>query len=229
MLLICATATSLGNYLVLATTLVVVAFCYVFIYRAALRHAFRMLKAMRWFFLSIVVIYFWFTPGQMLITNTYSWLPNSVIPTFEGLELGMHRVLILALIVFMVNLLLHTTPPPRLLVAIYWWLRPLEYISLDTKKVSLRISLVFTLLQEARGLIDETRQSLAARTKGMGKPQLLGVAIGEVVSQAEHRANQKQGECIALPVITNPPPIQWLLPIGLIAAVSLLQSVVPNF
>ena len=228
LLLIGATATSLGNYFVLATAFAVVAFCYCVVHPSAWRQGLRMLKAMRWFFLSIVVVYFWFTPGQAILTNSHSGLLYALSPSYEGLELGLHRVLILVLILFMVNFLLQTTCQSRLLLAIYWWLRPLEFVGVNTKRISLRISLVLSLLPQARDLIDEVRQSIAIKSDGMNKPQLIGVAIGEVICQVEQRATQPLEMEIELPEVDNPPQLQWLLPLSLIGVVFLLQ-IMPAF
>jgi len=174
-----------------------------------------MLKRMRWFFLSITIVYLWFTPGEPLFHLTYT--PLSLVPTFEGMELGLHRIFILILIIFMVNLLLKTTPQPRLLAAIYWWLRPMKYIGMNPPRAALRISLVLDFVQQGHELIGEARQSVMAKGEGRAnKARLLGVAVGEVIYRVEQKADQQPLTLIDLPEVDNPAPVQWLLPVGVL-------------
>ena len=222
LLLIGATAISLGNYYVLATAFLVVAFCYVCIDRAGLSHGVRLAKRMRWFFLSIIVVYFWFTPGQTVLPEL---LATSLAPSYEGIELGLHRVFILLMIILMVNLLLRTTPQADLLTAIYWWLRPLNYCKIDGKRVSLRISLVLDYVQKSGEVIEEARQSVMDKTQVGNKVKLLGVAIGRVIHRVEQQAAAQQSEAITLPDVDNPPRWQWLLPALLLVVILLLQQV----
>jgi energy-coupling factor transport system permease protein len=220
-LLIGATAISLGNNLVLATTFLVVAFCYWYCPESGFQHGLLLLKRMRWFFLSIVIVYFWFTPGQAIFFLDGL---SHLIPTVEGLLLGLHRIAILALIVLMVNLLLQTTISSRLLAAIYWWVRPLKYVGVKPHQIALRVSLVLGFVQHAHQLIDEVKQSVLAKNpQGVNKAGLLGEAVGEVIYQVELRAGQENLEPVKIPEADNPSRVQWLIPLGIFITILGLQ------
>ncbi len=220
-LLIAATAISLGNYSVLAAVFLTVAFCYGYYPHSGFAQGLRMLKRMRWFFLSIAIVYFWFTPGQPLFSPLL--IPVGVVPTFEGLELGLHRILVLVLIIFMVNFLLSVTPQPRLLAAIYWWLRPTKYLGMNPQKTALRISLVLDFVQQGQELITQAKQSVTAKSRnGTHKARLLGIAVGEVISNVERRVNQQGHTLVELPQVDDPALRQWLIPLSVLAVCLLL-------
>ncbi len=220
-LLIAATAVSLGGYFVLAAVFLTVAFCYGYYPHSGFAQGLGMLRRMRWFFLSIAIVYFWFTPGQPLFSSLT--IPASVVPTLEGLELGLHRVLVLVLIIFMVNFLLNVTPQPRLLAAIYWWLRPTKYLGMSPQRTALRISLVLDFVHQGQELIAQAKQSVAAKHgNSTHKARLLGVAVGEVISNVEQRANQQNHSLIDLPQVDDPALWQWLIPFTVLTICLLL-------
>ena len=219
-LLLGATATALGNYYVMATALGVVAFCYVYFPNSYLTKGVRMLKRMRWFFLSILVIYFWFTPGVPIFG-----MASSLVPTADGIEHGLHRALTLVLIILMVNLLLQTTSSSRLLVAIYWWIRPLRYVGVNTQRIALRVSLVFDFIQRGHEIIDDAKQKVLEKSSAeKNKSKLLGVAIGTAIHQVETQSHQMQADTVELPEADSPPWVQWVYPIGVIMLVFVLQT-----
>src|SRR3569832_92011 len=56
-----------------------------------------MMRRMRWLWLSLVVIYFWFTPGVAVVPVPDAWA--AWVPTAEGLALGALRIAARALMV----------------------------------------------------------------------------------------------------------------------------------
>src|SRR3569623_2740843 len=82
-----------------------------------------MMRRMRWLWLSLVVIYFWFTPGVAVVPVPDAWV--AWVPTAEGLALGALRIAALALMVVPAGLLLHFTPRAQLFAALHWLTAPL--------------------------------------------------------------------------------------------------------
>src|SRR3569623_318256 len=77
-----------------------------------------MMRRMRWLWLSLVVIYFWCTPGVAVVPVPDAWA--AWVPTVEGLALGALRIAALALMVVTAGLLLHFTPREQLFAALHW-------------------------------------------------------------------------------------------------------------
>ena len=96
----------------------------------------RIIKRMRWLFLSILIVYLWFTPGEPLLP-----IESDFMPTLQGLQTGLLRVFSLILIIFAVNYFISTIARHRLVQAIIWLLYPLNWIAIDTRQLALRIAL----------------------------------------------------------------------------------------
>src|SRR3569832_2704082 len=78
-----------------------------------------MMRRMRWLWLSLVVIYFWFTPGVAVVHVPDAWA--AWVQTVEGLALGGLRIAELALMVVTAGLLLHLTSREQLFAALQWF------------------------------------------------------------------------------------------------------------
>lgn len=181
--------------------------------------ALRLLARMRWFFLSIAMVYVFFSPGRLL----FSTLPWG--PTWEGLREGMTRIGVLVLIVLAVNLLLRTTARDDLTAAILWCLKPLSWLGLPHERLAVRIALTLDTVGEVQGVYrhgprgDETqvaRQPVTVRLARIGETaKRLFVTVAE-------RAESAPLHAIELPEESRPPLLQWLFPFILGAAFFLL-------
>ena len=116
-----------------------------------------MLRRLRWFFISILIMFSWFTPGDPL-----SWLQfmGSLAPSTEGILLGLQRIAALVLIVLAVGVLLQSTSRDQLLGAIYWLARPFGVFGLSRELLAVRTTLVLER-------VDIMRQRLA-NVRGAG-------------------------------------------------------------
>jgi len=100
-----------------------------------LSRAFIMLSRLRWFFLSMLVLYFWMTPENSQF-NSLGYL-FSFIPS--GIVLGMSRIFSLVLVVLAVSYLLANLEREQLIAAIYWLVMPLAFVGLQRKTLALRL------------------------------------------------------------------------------------------
>src|SRR3569832_1175366 len=82
-----------------------------------------MMRRMRWLWLSLVVIFFWFTPGVAVVLVPDAWA--AWVPTVEGLALGALRIAALALMVVTAGREMQQQPREQLFAALHWLPAPL--------------------------------------------------------------------------------------------------------
>ncbi len=189
--------------------------------RRCCRSALQMLKRLRWFFLSLIILYFWATPGEPLWPVGDGLLAPWWMPTREGLAGGAVRIAALCAIILAVSALLNTLSRTELLQAIHGLLRPFRHLGLSTTTVALRIVLVFEAMAEVQTVVV---RCLAARERQRKVSleqlgDLAGTIFFAVLAEAERRPRQ----ALSLPAYPPPPPWQWSLPgtllIGWLASV----------
>ena len=171
------------------------------------RPAIVMLRRMRWFLFSILIIFCWFTPGVPIV----SWSALSGwLPTVEGLSSGLLRVMALVLVIASVNLLLRSLSRDELLAAIYFIVQPLRLIGVRAEKVALRMTLVFDAMGEV-----QTMMSHHLPGKGHVPRRLDGIGqlASNVLSAVIERAGEVRQKEIVLPVLDRPPGMQWFVPV----------------
>lgn len=97
----------------------------------------RMISRMRWFFLSMIILYAWFTPGVPLLEASAAYSP-----TQDGLLEGLLRCAVLIVILSLVHWLVGSTGREQLIEGIYWLARPTRCIGLEPERLALRLGLV---------------------------------------------------------------------------------------
>ena len=207
----------LGGYLAMGrpTDLAVAALILFGLYgvleNARMGPAVKMLRRMRWFFLSIFIIYLWFTPG----TPVWPGAPlryEDWLPTLEGVQLGLTRAAALALFIFGVTLLLQTTPRNGLISGIRWLVRPLPLPGRFHDILALRIALVLETVPKLQPMV---QAALPPRDKEERAVERIGRAAASLVALTIDKAQRATCETIELPAQRHPPLIQWLWPVGL--------------
>lgn len=191
---------------------------------ASVRHlsaAWAMLRRMRWLFLSVAVIYFWFTPGSPVVGPAPdAALLSPYLPTTEGIIAGSSRVAALAILVIAVNLLLQTTPRQALLPAILWLARPLRWLGLPHERFAVRMMLVIETVGEAQDLLGRYRRAPNAALTGEPRGRIItriSHTTAQAFGEALNRAHQAACDKISIPEISRPPAHQWLYPLSLAA------------
>ncbi len=171
--------------------------------------ALMMLRRMRWFLFSILIVYCWFTPGEPLVQSTAvdSWLP-----TYEGMISGIQRIIALAIVIASVSLLLRSLSRQQLLAAIHFLARPLQIIGVKPETVALRMILVFDAMSEVQAMMSHYLPE-----KGRAPRQLdrIGGLAADIFRAVVIRAKQAPPHEVALPAIDAPPVIQWSYPLAL--------------
>ncbi len=174
-----------------------------------LRPAMLMLRRMRWLFLSLVIIYFWFTPGEPLFS-----LPPALsawLPTLEGMEEGTIRILSLITLVLAVNLLLQTTSREQLLSAIHWLARPLRLLGVSHDRLAVRMALVLETVPKVQAL---SAQAVIATPQSRTVDRI-GDAAAVLYRQVLARADDEICHAVEIPANGRPAAVQWLYPLAL--------------
>jgi len=174
----------------------------------------KMLGRMRWFFLSILVLYLWFTPGANSTTSAFT-----LIPSYEGLRQGMLRVFSLVLIVMAVNYFIAPISRDKMVSAILWLFKPLCWIGINTQRLAVRVALTLSLVSKAQQLLTD---SGATPVKDTGQPSAAMTMrarcsrIGDVAAQLFNKVVSEavNTECQAIHINAAKPPsaLQWALP-----------------
>ena len=100
-------------------------------------------RRMRWLFLSILIIYAFGTPGQ-LIPN----FPVSFAPTYEGLQFGVVQIEKLLIALAALSLLLTSSPREQMMLGMYMLLSPFKFIGLNVKRFSARLMLTLDYVED---------------------------------------------------------------------------------
>lgn len=184
----------------------------------------RIVKRMRWLFLSILIIYLWFTPGKPVIPYWHEF-----VPTWEGLQTGLLRVSNLILIILAVNYFVSAIARDQLVQAITWLSYPLNWIGIDNKLLALRIALTLELIPKVQHIVLDMKQHyfdeiarlksqqlvIGARLKSRlsSISRVVEILFERVVDNALHMTV----EPLNVGTLRRPPVVQWLVPICLLA------------
>ena len=203
-----------GAVLLFASLLVLAAYLYQG--NNCFRRAWPMLRRMRWFFASILLIYFWLTPGQPVVDGVN-------FPTWDGVTDGCYRVAVLVVLVLSVQLLILTTERNQFVSAIYWLALPLIFLGISRERLAVRIALVMALVVEAQSLSGEARKRYAAQSS-----RVLGLAktVADLVLSVVARANERELSVVELTLDDAPPLWQWGIPVALLVFMLLLSFLV---
>ncbi len=216
-LLIFSLFLALGNLTQLAIAAFLLFIFYVIAGLACLANALPMLRRMRWFFLSIVVVYAWLTPGRALFGENA--LMHWWMPSIEGVLLGGHRLLALMMMVLAVQWLLWVTTRTQLVSALYWLSTPLMMIGFSRERFVVRIALVLATLEGVQGHIGEQLKKTELKRGDLRGYATVAAAL---VTDVLLRGEQEHCQVIEVDVEAAPPLLQWLWPLALIGAMLLV-------
>lgn len=177
------------------------------------RPAVTMIYRMRWFLISLFIVYGWFTPGQPLLGGEGARLAE-LWPTREGVLAGLLRAALLMAIVAGANLLLRTTSRDELLVAVYGLTRPLAWLGVPRERVAVRMVLVVEALDPVRRIVTE---GLAGREGRLPDLRAAGRFASGVMRRVVEQAEALPGGTVQLSAAGAPPRLQWLCPLALAA------------
>lgn len=100
------------------------------------RNYWHILLRLRWLFLSILIIYAFGTPGELL-----PYFPVQFAPSYEGVSLGIIQLERLLIALAALHLLLTASPRQEMMLGLYWLLLPLKYLGLNVERFAARLML----------------------------------------------------------------------------------------
>jgi hypothetical protein len=172
----------------------------------------QMTLRLRWLLLAILLVYGWWTPGNDLFPFMGAWSPTS-----EGVVTGLLRIFSLLLIVAAVHLLLQLTSRSELLPAIMQAIRP---VTTETARSRLAVRILLTLeaVTKVQLLVSDALKQRPLQDYSL---ETLGLTARALYRNVLDKADRSAGEVIDVPTPETPPFWQWLIPVGLCAAVYL--------
>ena len=237
--LVFGAAVSIGDGEILLAGASLVLPLYLFGNKIHFHTSLMMLKRLKWLFVSILVVYLFFTPGQLLLPDL-TWSP-----TLEGLMQGLLRVAVLVLLVAAVNFLISSTEQDDFLSAILWCLRPLSFVGLPHERLAVRITLTLDEVSQIRKhhLYEGRNESQEEEANNAVSHVVSNVKKAEPVRKSEPKlfSIAKTANRLFQSVITNaettavreislleesaPPVYQWLIPALLITLFSIVKVI----
>lgn len=175
-----------------------------------------MCRRMKWFWLSLLILYGWFIPGTPLFL--VESIPSGYIPSIEGLSAGGLRTIALLSIVCAVVLLMKSTSQDELIVSIMWIISPLRLFKIQTAQFAARLVLTLGAVTNTENGIKDTL------SKKMGEASIFQSGIDSMTKlllNIETQAIKNPDIEIMLPKLNAPALYQWLILIILIVG---LQS-----
>jgi len=176
--------------------------------------AWSMLKRLRWFLLSIVVVYSWFTPGLWIVSDWQRWSP-----TVEGAQLALHRLVVLIAIVLAVATLLKTLDREQLMAALRQLVLPLRRFGFPADRFALLLTLT---------LIASRKLAALGSPIDMPKANSIKQRLLHVVDRLYFRFREALivdglAKQIEIPALVAPPVWQWAWPGLILTAVVLVN------
>jgi energy-coupling factor transporter transmembrane protein EcfT len=120
----------------------------------------RAIKRFKWFFLVMIVIFAFSTPGEHL-----SQWPFSLSPTYEGIRAGFTQTLRVIVILAALSLILSSNTRQQLISGFYFLFSPLKYLGLEVERFAVRLWLTLHYVEMQRD--KNTSQDFFDRLKDM--------------------------------------------------------------
>jgi len=136
-------------------------------------------RKLRWFFLSIVILYFWFYPGMDLLPSL-----GRFSPSVEGVNQAALRISSLLVVISYSGFLLLLTPRDDLVSGIQFLLSPLKIIGIDSQRFALRLGLVLSIVPQM-----SEQQHLAGEKKKINNLSELIDRAADMIKSASEQAN----------------------------------------
>jgi len=100
-------------------------------------------RRMRWLLLSILVIYAFGTPGELIPA-----FPVNFAPTYEGLQSGLVQIEKLLIALAALSLLLTSSPREQMMLGLYMLLIPFRFAGLNIERFAARLMLTLNYVEE---------------------------------------------------------------------------------
>jgi energy-coupling factor transporter transmembrane protein EcfT len=142
-------------------TLSIILFIFIVIVIFTKTHQFlRAIKRFKWFFLVMIVIFAFNTPGEHLA----QW-PFPLSPTYEGIRAGFTQTLRIVVMLAALSLILAFNTRQQLISGFYFLFLPLKYLGLEVERFAVRLWLTLHYVELQRD--KNTSQDFFGRLKDM--------------------------------------------------------------
>lgn len=169
------------------------------------RQAVLLARRLRWFFLSILILYFWFYPGTELIP-----MLGRFSPAIEGINQAVLRITSLLIVISYSVFLVQLTSRDDIISGIQFILSPLAYLGIDSSRFALRLGLVLSIVPKIMA-----NQPLATgKNKSRNMSAVLDQAAG-LVKQADEQTDDYNLDAVVVDKLTRPGFIDILVPLTL--------------
>ena len=177
------------------------------------------LKRLKWFLLSILLVYLWFTPGLAAFPS----FPE-ISPTIEGLRLGAERVIALIYMVFALHIFIKTIATDQIIEAMLWWLEPFKWIGLPYKTLAVRISLTLQVLDQVQVICARPSEEVSRNKQAKGlvlqvlkKVDAVADRVTDIFVAVIQSAELMPAQAVAINSHRPLPPVfQWSYPLILL-------------
>ena len=167
------------------------------------------LRRVRWLLLSLLLLFLWFTPGELVFVSF-----GALSPTWQGVQTAAHRIGVLLVMVWAAAALLGGLQPRELASALRrLLLGPLRNSA--TERFAERVGLLLAELPEV-----EARVRATLREKEMSFSQRAAKLFVFVENYAESGSEPPATALRMVPI----PYLQWLLPVLMVSAGVLATS-----
>lgn len=172
-----------------------------------------MVLRLRWLLLALLVVYGWWTPGEILFPGL-----GSLSPTLPGLRQGLLRVTALVCIISAVHLLIQTTERGQLLAALMLITGPLLHPQAK-ERFAVRLLLTLESVGQVQQMMNTAVQRKPENVRGLST---MAFCVKTVYAGALERAGHAAGMSLDVADPETPPRVQWLLPLLLAVGMGLV-------
>lgn len=163
----------------------------------------KMLLRLRWLWLSLIIFYFWLTPGKAVFEEFSKWSPS-----VEGVYQGMIRVGILASMAMAAHLLFQACSREQLLSSIRWMATPLGIFGLHRDRLAVRMLLVFEAVPEIQTFYEKADKSSNGNVISR-----IGLVVASIFEQVVRHAESAPLHVVNLESPGSPCLWQWSYPL----------------
>ena len=119
----------------------------------------RSLKRLKWFFLVLIIIFAFNTPGEHVLTSS-----TSISPTYEGLIAGGTQALRIMVMLATLSLVMACNTRQQLISGFYFLFSPLNYLGLDVARFAARLWLTLYYVESQQ---EKDKQQFFSYLKNM--------------------------------------------------------------
>ncbi len=184
--------------------------------------AITMLLRLKLFFVSILLVYVFFSPIPIAAMLSARLLAESLVP-------GLFRISVLILIIFAVNLYLKSTSKEQILSSLSWLFYPLNYLKININRLALRAVMTLEYIEYLNQKLAEYQQQKKQRDTSSDSPfsfrqyyqskkraffhltRQSGIILHEILTEAENTS----GKEYTIDYLPAPGLTQFFIPIGL--------------